>query len=48
MHIRLDNFDTYEDALMKALQIEMDEDDLINPINQSIEEQLESMQKYIR
>ena len=45
MHIRLDNFNTYEDALTKVLQIEMDEDCLINLVDQRIEEQLKSMQK---
>ena len=45
VHIQLDNFNKYEDALKKALQIEMDEDYPINPINRCIEEQLESMQK---
>ena len=48
MHIWLDNFNTYEDALMKALQIEMDEDYPINPVDQRIEEQLRSMLKSIR
>ena len=47
MQIRLDNFNTYEDALTKELQIEMDEDYPINPVDRCIEEQLESMQKSI-
>ena len=45
MHIWLDNFNTYEDAVAKALQIEMDEDYPINPVDRRIEEQLESMQE---
>ena len=47
MHIWLDKFNTYEDALTKALQIEIDEDYPINPVNRRIEEQLESMQNSI-
>ena len=48
MHVRLDNFNTYEDALTKVLQIEMDEEYLVNPVDWCIEEQLESMHKSIR
>ena len=47
MHIRLDNFNTYEDALTKALQIEMDEYYPLNAIDRRIEEQFEIMQKSI-
>ena len=47
MHIRLENFNTYKDALTKALQIEMDEDYPLNLVDRHIEEQLESMHKYI-
>ena len=47
MHIRLDNFNTYANALTKALQIEMDEDYLVNPVDRRLEEQLEIMQKSI-
>ena len=47
MHIRLDNFNTYEDALTKALQVEMDEDYPVNPIDIRIEEQMEIMQNSI-
>ena len=45
MNIQLHNFNTYEDALTKALQIEMEEDYPINPVDRRIEEQLEIMQK---
>ena len=48
MHIILDNFNTYEDALAKALQVEMNEDYPVNPLDSRIEEQLEVMQKSIR
>ena len=47
MYIRLDNFNTYEYALMKVLQIEMNEDYPVNTVDRRIEEQLESMQKSI-
>ena len=43
MHIRLDKFNTYEDALTKALQVEMDEDYLVNPVDIRIEEQIDIM-----
>ena len=48
MNIRLDTLNTYEDALMKALQVEMEEDYLVHPIDNRIEEQLEIMQKSLR
>ena len=48
MHIWLDNFNTYEYALTKALQIEMDEYYPVNHVNRSIEKQLGSMQKSTR
>ena len=48
MNVKLDNFNTYEDALTKVLQIEIDEDYPVNPVNSLIEEQLEIMQKSIR
>ena len=45
MHIHLENFHTYEDALTKVFQIEIEEDYPMNPIDQHIKEQLESMPK---
>ena len=48
MHIRLDHFNTYEDALTKALQIEMDEEYLVNHDDRRIEKQLENIEKSIR
>ena len=47
MHIQPGNFNTYKDAPTKALQIETDEDHLINPVDQRIEEQLEIRKKSI-
>ena len=47
MQIRLDNFNTYEDALTKALQIEMDEEYHVNHDDRCIEEQLENIEKSI-
>ena len=47
MHIRLDTFNTFEDALAKALQVKMDEDYPVHPVDSLIEEQLEIMQKSI-
>ena len=44
----LDNFNTYEDALTKAFQVEMDEDYPVNLVDSHIEEQLEIMQNSIR
>ena len=44
-HISLDTFKTYEDALTKALQVEMDEDFPAYPTDTRLEEQLEIMQK---
>ena len=41
MHIILDNFNTYEDALAKALQVEMNEDYLVNHVDSRIEEKIE-------
>ena len=48
MHIRLDNFNTYEDALTKELQVEMGEEYLVNPVDIHVEEQLEIMQNSIQ
>ena len=48
MHIILDNFNTYEDALTKVLQVEMNEDYPVNPIDGHIKEQSKIMQKSIR
>ena len=47
MHIILDTFNTYEDALTKALQVEMEEDYLVNHVDSHIEEKLEIIQKSI-
>ena len=47
-HISLDTFKTYEEALTKALQAEMDEDYLAQPVDNHLEEQLEIMQKSLR
>ena len=44
-HISLDTFKTYEDALTKVLQVEMDEDYPTHPVDNGIEEQLEIMKK---
>ena len=43
MHIQLDSFNTYENALTKALQIEMDEYYHANLVDKRIEEHMESM-----
>ena len=43
MHVRVDNFNSYEDALMKELQVEMDEDYLVNPVDICIKEKIEIM-----
>ena len=48
MHVRLDNFNTYEDALTKELQVEMDKDYPVNLVDIRIEEKLEIMQNSIR
>ena len=48
MHINMDTFNTYEYALAKALQADMDEEYPRNPVENCIEEQLEIMQKSIR
>ena len=37
MHIQLDKFNTYEDALTKALQVDMDEDYPVNLVDSRIE-----------
>ena len=42
-HISLETFKTYEDALTKALQVEMDEDFPAYPTDTRLEEQLEIM-----
>ena len=47
-HIGLETFKTYEDALTKALQVEMDEDFLSYAIDIRLEEQLEIMQKLLK
>ena len=47
-HISLETFKTYEDALTKALQVEMDEDIPAYPTDHRIEEQLESVQKSLK
>ena len=38
----------YEDALTKALQVEMDEDIPAYPMNHRFEENLKSVQKYLK
>ena len=45
-HISLDTFKSYEEVLTKALQVEMDDDYLANPVNNRIEEQLDIMQNH--
>ena len=47
-HINLETFKTYEDALTKALQVEMDEYIPVNPMDHILEEQLEIVQKIIK
>ena len=48
-HISLETFKTYEEALTKALQVEMDEDYPTYPsVDAWTEEKLEIMQKYLR
>ena len=47
MPIRIANFNMYEDALTKALQVKMDEDYLVNSVDNRIEEQLEIMKNLI-
>ena len=42
-HISLETFKTYEDALTKALQVEMDEDIPAYPTDHRLEEQLENV-----
>ena len=44
----MEKFKTHEDALTKALQVEMDEDFPAYPVNTKLEEQLEIMQKYLK
>ena len=47
-HISLETFKTYEDALTKSLQVEMDEDIPAYSTDHKLEEQLEIMQKYLK
>ena len=47
-HISLETFKTYEDALTKALQVEMDEDFPTYPVDTTLEERLEIMQKSLK
>ena len=47
-HISLETFKTYEDALTKALQVDMDEYFPAYPIETRPEEHLEIMQKYLK
>ena len=47
-HISLETFKTYEDALTKALQVEMDEDIPTYSTDHKLEEQLEIMQKSLK
>ena len=47
-HISLETFKTYEDALTKSLQVEMDEDIPAYSMDHKLEEQLEIMQKYLK
>ena len=48
MHIILETFKTYEDALTKALQVDMDEYFPAYPMDTRLEEQLEIMQKSLK
>ena len=47
-HISIKTFKTYEYALTKALQVEMDEDSPTYSTDHKLEEQLEIMQKYLK
>ena len=47
-HISLETFKTYEDALTKALQVEMVEDIPTYPTDHRLEQQLESVQKSLK
>ena len=47
-HISLEIFKSYEDALTKALQVEMDEDIPTYSTDHRLEEQLESVKKYLK
>ena len=47
-HISLESFKSYEDALTKALQVEMDEDIPAYPTDHHLEEQLENVQKSLK
>ena len=47
-HISLETFKSYEDALAKYLQVEMDEDIPAYPTNHRLEEQLESVEKSLK
>ena len=47
-HISLETLKTYEDALTKSLQVEMDEDISTYPTDNRLEEQLKIMQKYLK
>ena len=47
-HIILETFKTYEDALTKALQVEMDEDIPVYLMDHRLEEQLEIVQKSLK
>ena len=44
----METFKTYEDALTKVLQVDMDKDFLAYPMDAILEEQLEIMQKYLK
>ena len=44
----METLKTYEDALTKALQVEMDEDIPAYPTNHRLEEELEIVQKYLK
>ena len=48
LYISLETFKTYEDALTKALKVDMDEDFPSYPVDTRLEEQLEIMQKYLK
>ena len=47
-HISMDTFKSYEELLMKELQVEIVDDYPTHPIDNCIEEQLEIMQKSLR
>ena len=47
-HISLETFKTYEDALTKAIQVEMDKDIPAYPMDHRLGQQLETVQKSLK